>query len=302
MNCKQVSKLLYAFADGELETTENLEVLAHLKMCPDCCRKVDAQHQLKAGLVSALGRDKAPDALRKTVTAALAAEGEPRMVGRFRLTRRRYGIPLALAAAVALATAGILQFSGIGSPRVTDDSVVAAAFADRVYEMHHACELRGPARHNTDLPRDVQLAANQMTQELHVPVLRCQAFSNLSGTFESADYCDFPDAGGHKIHGAHIILRRDSGEAVSLISLPKLDEMQQLRTYQTDQRAYVILRPHHAPGTPDVTIAAWNCPKGTHIVCAPTDPGHILDLADPMRLAMKRASPAASPILASLPR
>ena len=44
MNCKSARKFLYAFADGQLDVTDNCEVLDHLKMCPGCGAVV-AEHQ-----------------------------------------------------------------------------------------------------------------------------------------------------------------------------------------------------------------------------------------------------------------
>ena len=57
MTCKTFRKYLYAFADGELETRENLEALEHLNMCPSCCRKVAVQQALR-------GREVPLEALR----------------------------------------------------------------------------------------------------------------------------------------------------------------------------------------------------------------------------------------------
>lgn len=300
MNCRQASKFLYAFADSELETTENLEVLEHLQMCPECCRKVDAQQQLKAAIASVMGREAAPDALRESVRAAIAQESTTARGRWQRFVRRGPGIYLALAAAIALAFVGGWQLFGSAPPGITDNGPLAVAFADRVYTLHHKCEQLGRGRHNADLPRDVKLAADQMTKELRFPVLRCKALTELTGTFESADYCEFDDGHGHKLRGAHIVLRRPDGDAVSLISVPNLADMRQLHAYHRGKRDYVIVRPTVKEAEDVPTVVAWNCPKGTHIVCAPIEPDHILDLVEPLRLAAQPEDPETRTILARM--
>lgn len=47
MNCRNVKKFLYAFADGQLSVRANCEVLDHLKMCPACSRAVAEVVQLR---------------------------------------------------------------------------------------------------------------------------------------------------------------------------------------------------------------------------------------------------------------
>lgn len=74
MNCTEVRKYLYAFADGELDTQTNLDVLEHLNMCSSCTQKVNAQQKLKERVGVVMGDEKSPEALRSSLGAMIARE------------------------------------------------------------------------------------------------------------------------------------------------------------------------------------------------------------------------------------
>ena len=67
MNCREAGKFLYAFADGELETRDNLQVLEHVNMCQECCGRVSRQQQLKAAIASSFCNEQAPLSLRDRI-------------------------------------------------------------------------------------------------------------------------------------------------------------------------------------------------------------------------------------------
>ena len=50
MNCQSFRKYIGAFADGELEVSQNLEALEHLNMCPSCAARVTNINELKEAI------------------------------------------------------------------------------------------------------------------------------------------------------------------------------------------------------------------------------------------------------------
>ncbi len=74
MNCNEVRKYLYAFADGELETPENLDVLEHLNMCPGCTQKINVQQRLRENIARVMSEVTAPPELRAAVITLLRTQ------------------------------------------------------------------------------------------------------------------------------------------------------------------------------------------------------------------------------------
>lgn len=331
MNCMEVRKYLYAFADGELDTPENLDVLEHLNMCPTCTQKVNVQQELKTHLARVMLEtpdSTAPQTMRASVFALIAAEAggtestraldsEAADHGTMRVPSdaagrhvqagvRRYWIPGAIAAVVALSILSVWTWDRSvdptnpypGSSRVkyTDESDIAVTLANHVYKEHqHGCQL-GPSHHDATLPKDIRLAAEALTERLDgCPMLRCDSLSDMPGAeFESANVCTLITADGREVKGGHIVLRLDDGERVSLISVPPLPEMAQLKKETFGgKRAYAVLHPdkRHTQGQP-VTIVGFDCPQASHFVCAPRDPTVAVRIAEPMRLALQGDVPS----------
>lgn len=299
MNCKEVAKYLYAFADGELDTGQNLQVLEHIKMCASCCAKVDAQEQLKKGLIRTLGGQEAPASLRNRVEAMIAGEAGTAMHGmpteepsRTRSVFRRYWMSGALAAAIVLVWISIWNVQGnhsnmlLDNIRVTDGGASAVALADRIYALHQAASDKGPALHDPALPLDPHLAAQAMKQQLAFPILRCSDGTTIpNSTFESASYCQLVDAWGIQHRGGQLIYRRTgSNETVSLISVQKMPqkEMEAIESVHHQGRELRILKPTVATSLHPMTIIAFDCPAATHIVCAPVEPSEAVEMVLPL--------------------
>lgn len=307
MNCKDVRKYLYAFADGELETSESLAVLEHLNMCPSCAAKVSAQQRLRSAVARVMASSPAPAGLDHRVREAVAREARGRGSGGLAdLLRRRYGWP-ALAAAALIALVVVVSSSrspdagqtverpepGISLQHVgfTDTSPAAVRLADMVYRAHEHCCAMGPDHHHPDLPRDGVEAARLITERLGVvPMLRCEQLDGVvDGQFESARLCRLVNPDGDAYDGGHLIYRLGESDRVSLISIRRLPEVAELRKVRVEGRAYALLRPGSAPDDALVTVVVFDCPKATHIVCAPLQPDRALRLAGPLRFAMERA-------------
>ena len=75
MNCSESEVLIHALLDGELDAGHSREVEAHLAACANCTAKLAAFRQMRQAMADANLREKAPDALRRRIEAALPAPG-----------------------------------------------------------------------------------------------------------------------------------------------------------------------------------------------------------------------------------
>jgi anti-sigma factor (TIGR02949 family) len=66
MGCEQALKRLVEFVDGELVESEHDSVEQHLRICRDCCSRMEFESRLKERL-SALSSDDAPSKTRDRV-------------------------------------------------------------------------------------------------------------------------------------------------------------------------------------------------------------------------------------------
>ncbi|HWV37744.1 MAG TPA: zf-HC2 domain-containing protein [Vulgatibacter sp.] len=108
MDCRDLERLLPAYADGEFASSESAEVKLHLANCPSCREEVAAQIAFRAFLQErvAAGRAAAPDGLRSRIRKDLAKE-------RAVETLRRFAAYSAVAAGlVAVASTGYLVRGG----------------------------------------------------------------------------------------------------------------------------------------------------------------------------------------------
>ncbi|MBI4580342.1 MAG: zf-HC2 domain-containing protein [Planctomycetes bacterium] len=319
MNCREVSKYLNAFADGELETRDNLMVLDHVKLCPACCEKVSLQQQLRQAIRLSAAREQAPAALRARIAGALLAEtattggegesaGPPATAdpsppaagtGPQRVIRLwRYLAPItAVAAVLMFIILSRLHRSGdaVGPGTAfalldyTDTRPQAIALADRIYRVHS----QGlPAAAEDQIPASPGEAARYLSGKIGSTVLWCERLAaagrSISGTFAGAGVCEFTDDSGRTCRGARLVFRCPTGETISLISVPQLSVMRTLTKAPHDTRDYAILKP--SATAEQMTVVAFNCPMGTHFLCAPVDPPTAVALIEPTTLAHATAT------------
>jgi anti-sigma factor (TIGR02949 family) len=108
--CRKVVMLLDAYADGELEPEDVLEIEAHLADCNECSSRLQLEHAMKKSLRRQVYAEAQPsDAFRERILASFSAEAERQAVGELESSSRRgamlsWGsiVPLAAAAALAL--------------------------------------------------------------------------------------------------------------------------------------------------------------------------------------------------------
>ena len=67
MNCNNIRKYFYAFIDGELNVEKNIEILAHLDMCYECSKKIEAERVLQQRIKTTVCKSVAPDYLNQQI-------------------------------------------------------------------------------------------------------------------------------------------------------------------------------------------------------------------------------------------
>ena len=281
MTCKTFRKYLYAFADGELETRENLEALEHLNMCPSCCRKVAVQQALRASLARVYEADVAPPALHDRVHAGV---GRTRDTAIARRTLRVL-VPLAAAAAV-----GFLLLRTFG-PESAPIPAPAVAFAEQIVNRHQACQQHGAGHHDETLP--LSLAAGAALEErLGLPVF-APDLTWAGYTFHSADKC-----GVSQHLGSHLFYARkdDSAPVLSVFSLRGVPDLAGARVETHNGRQYHLLR------SGPFDLVAWNTEKACHVICTETAtaPKNLVSLAEEVQTVWDSANRGV--ILAALDR
>src|SRR5580692_5722457 len=109
--CRDRSRMLGSYLDGELEASKLIEIEEHVEECDGCREEVRLLHAMRASLKRVV-RAPAPNGLRDRIGNAMAAErsrDEVRMAeaglaanGSARRARLRTLVPIATAAAIAL--------------------------------------------------------------------------------------------------------------------------------------------------------------------------------------------------------
>ena len=109
MNCDDFTPFIDAYIDGEFDERDRVEFEAHLAHCEACKQEVDFQLQFKQHLKVSLQEDRAPQALRHNILAALEQEAaqiqqEEQEAARAESRRRRkiWAAPLAASMAILL--------------------------------------------------------------------------------------------------------------------------------------------------------------------------------------------------------
>ncbi len=73
MSCELTRSVLHGYLDGELDAARAAEFERHLLSCPQCVAELETQETLRSTIQKAGLRDRAPEKLRRNLTAALGA-------------------------------------------------------------------------------------------------------------------------------------------------------------------------------------------------------------------------------------
>lgn len=109
MNCKESRKWMSPYLDSELGSTKTFEVSEHLRTCPECTARFEAERSADQAMRAQLSNDTMPAELWSKVTASVSTSSWIRA-----LRSQRYW---AMAACLVLAVGGVAVVSRIGPPR-----------------------------------------------------------------------------------------------------------------------------------------------------------------------------------------
>jgi anti-sigma factor RsiW len=98
--CENNERVLHGYFDGELDLVRSIEFEEHLKTCVVCARGLRELQDLRESLRAANLYERAPEALRSRIRAALPAEARPQPIAMPRCSAIEW---LAVAAAILIA-------------------------------------------------------------------------------------------------------------------------------------------------------------------------------------------------------
>ena len=133
MSCPDKSVLLHGMLDGELDVVGALAFEAHLKECPACAAEYRRQQAIRMALRRPELRDRAPEALRRKLEAALQPPSVPwwrRFLGDW-----RWGGAGAAVLAMALMLLVVLPRGGDDLARQLVDSHVRSLLAEHLVDV-----------------------------------------------------------------------------------------------------------------------------------------------------------------------
>ncbi len=270
MNCLDFRKYGGAFADGELTTERNLDALEHLKMCPDCVRRVDGIHALKRALTRLGAGEKAPAALAARIVADLNSPAAK--TGLYPSSRWfRIGlVPMGLAAGFILAFWVSRPWSG---PQIQPgQTTLLKALAVDARDQHRRCEVMGPEHHDPALPRELNSVVKPLSEQLRLRVI-APDLSAAGYRFVGADRC-----GIRGRPGAHLLYQSVArGLFLSVFTVPRLDDLQMNRFSGEDGHWYF------AASDEELTVVAWSDGPQSYVWCAREAESDLLAFADQFR-------------------
>ena len=126
MACENNELLLRAYFDGELDAVRSIEFEEHLKTCAQCSQELQEQQAMRDSLRAANLYERAPEALRAKVRAAIPPEARPRPIP---MGRRPVLEWFAVAAAILIAVflgAKVLPSVGGKTQNLVAEEIVAS--------------------------------------------------------------------------------------------------------------------------------------------------------------------------------
>lgn len=283
MNCTQIRRFLYAFADGELGVKDNCDVLDHLKMCPACARIASDQQTLRRALGRSIQDEPVPAALIARIRQAVLADAPVRPVPLHAFRRSR----IWAAAAVFLMAAGLGAYSWwersapdtSGIPR---RPIAVLQVADETVATHCVCAGHPRAQHQSrDLANTLEGLRDTVTDrfgsrmEVLVPDL-----SEVGFTYDSANFCGVED----KKSGLHILYKRDRDDLkLSFFSVPRCAFNCRKFCNRGKREYYVDIRERDGV---QYAVAGWQCRKGrsSFLVCARLPEQDLLNVVETVRM------------------
>lgn len=243
----QVKKFLAAFADGELDIEQTIEILSRLSMDPATAARVEHQQRLREAVARVMEgpecRDnptRCPEALRKEIERVMAedragsdaptpargtspnenASSDGRRSGVLGTIGR--WMPLAAAAVLLVAALGLYLVSGVGStdglrPGSVASSILPASIAEKMDRRHGTCASdTTELLHHARYPESVRELPDAVAQNMNasgrgiVPL----DLSVLGYRYQQAGECAIPGK-----PAVHVIYRADASSSAPADSM-----------------------------------------------------------------------------------
>jgi anti-sigma factor (TIGR02949 family) len=209
MNCAHVQRYVDAYADGEMEPSEALQIETHLVECAMCTERVELSRAIKHGVRAEAREMRAPSSLRARIEASRAKIDAPpsRPVERD-LPRRptwQSAIPWLAAAAATVAVGGgvrAVNERGLANGRASEASIASVDVDDLA--LRHAHPL--PAEEID--PERIRIRFS--------PIVGVPVHPVAFGKLDVANHLDGPPnliGGSYQFAGARLVPLRDETTA-----------------------------------------------------------------------------------------
>jgi len=178
MNCKETRKWMSPYLDSELGSTKTFEVSEHLRTCPACTARFEAERHVDQLIRTRLSTDSMPENLWTKISETVSTPPWIRV-----LRSQRYW---AMAACLVIAVTGVLMVQRAGSlehaplivqqfvaetpgnrPFVTSDSVAGATTLDSVLRDTLRVALSAPSNLETMGHKNFQVVSTTKRADAH---------------------------------------------------------------------------------------------------------------------------------------
>ena len=196
-----------AFADGELDGEQNLEMLNRMAKDPSLAQRVTEHQKLRVAVGKAMGDPsiKTPDSLRDQIMQMAREDSAdthrtPARQGSPVLARIGRWAPAAVAAVLLFAALVVFNQSGqapTGNPLVSSGQVLNASMVNKFGDRHNRCARHLTPMHGTDqFPQDLDALPGALSSYFHQPIdEEVLNLSALGYDFDVAGLCLLPGKG-----------------------------------------------------------------------------------------------------------
>lgn len=240
---------LAAFADGELDGEQNLEMLKRMAQDPDTARRVAEYQKLRRAVAQAMDDPslKAPAKLRERISE-LALSEQARHVTRPKPAPPTTGssvlavigrwMPAAVAAVLLIgALVALNQAGGLGTDRlITSAQVLNASLVDQFGNRHFKCARDISPMFGTDkFPQDLAALPGALSDYFDQPIDKdVLNLSSLGYEFDMAGLCIIPGKGAvHMVYKSQALTGQTDTLSLWLRSFEQGSGIEPDRLYKT---------------------------------------------------------------------
>lgn len=270
MTLNEARKLLPVYSDGELDAERSTALERFLSESPALRGELESWRSLRQALNRAISHEQASEALRRSITAAIADTRSDRI--HFR--------PLRWAGGLTAAAAAVAVIFFLTQPRMVTAGPTEVA-ADRFLEIHRNCAIIH--RHNgagidvSDLNKARTQLAGMSSVTVLIPDLQDQGFS-LAGACRCFK-CD-------DLKALHVFYRREQ-PAPAVVSIFSIDRKVQVKNCRCERCvcAAGICREYETVQDNDLIVYKWDEANSSYAICGGLPADELRHLANVVTLA-----------------